>query len=150
MYQSDPALLRSMRQFVPNTSADVQAYLDQFGKICGSASMLEHSELAEKNRPTLRQFDSYGRRIDVVDYHPSYHVLMSHALKHGSASYAYNHSESVEGSHVVRAALIYMENQVEAGHCCPVVMTSAAVPVLKKAKLGEFMCNYIYTISYVY
>lgn len=29
-------------------------------------------------------------------------------------------------------ALIYMENQLEPGHCCPIVMTSAAIPVLRR------------------
>jgi putative acyl-CoA dehydrogenase len=26
-----------------------------------------------------------------------------------------------------------MQNQLEPGHCCPIVMTSAAVPVLRKS-----------------
>jgi len=38
----------------------------------------------------------------------------------------------VSGAHVSRAALIYMQNQVEPGHCCPLVMTAAAVPVLAR------------------
>jgi len=94
--------------------------------------MIAAADLAEKNRPQLKQFDSYGRRIDIIDYHPSYHTLMTLGLTNGSASYGYNRSSSV-GSHLTRAALIYMENQLEPGHCCPIVMTSAAIPVLRKS-----------------
>jgi putative acyl-CoA dehydrogenase len=32
----------------------------------------------------------------------------------------------------MRAALIYLENQLEAGHCCPIVMTAAAIPVFQR------------------
>jgi putative acyl-CoA dehydrogenase len=84
----------------------------------------------EKNRPTLRQFDHYGRRIDVADYHDSYHTLMNHGLENGCAAHGFKHNTA--GSHVTRAALIYLENQIEAGHCCPIVMTAAAIPVLKR------------------
>jgi putative acyl-CoA dehydrogenase len=139
LYDSDPALKRSLKEFMPDSSTASQT-LATFGVSCGSASNLEHADLAEKNRPQLRQFDNYGRRIDVAEYHPSYHALMAHGLEHGCASYGFNNSGTVKGAHVVRAGLIYMENQLEAGHCCPIVMTSACVPVLKKNK--EYGCNY--------
>ncbi len=34
------------------------------------------------------------------------------------------------GAHVRRAGAFYMAAQMEAGHCCPITMTNAAVPVL--------------------
>ena len=34
--------------------------------------------------------------------------------------------------YLVVGALVYMENQLEPGHCCPIVMTSAAIPVLRR------------------
>ena len=34
------------------------------------------------------------------------------------------------GAHVARAGAFYMAAQMEAGHCCPITMTNAAVPVL--------------------
>jgi putative acyl-CoA dehydrogenase len=34
------------------------------------------------------------------------------------------------GAHVERAAAFYMAAQMEPGHCCPITMTNAAVPVL--------------------
>jgi putative acyl-CoA dehydrogenase len=38
--------------------------------------------------------------------------------------------ETRPGAHVVRAARLYLQTQVEAGHGCPVVMTFACVPTL--------------------
>ena len=35
-----------------------------------------HALQANKNGPVLRNFDRFGNRIDVVDYHPTYHELM--------------------------------------------------------------------------
>lgn len=123
---------RAINAFCPNLTESARSTLKNFGKIAGSASILESGDLAEKNRPTLRQFDVYGRRIDVIDYHPSYHILMKNALGNGVASYGYNNS-STSGSHVVRAGLCFMNNQIEQGHQCPVTMTSAVYPVLKKS-----------------
>ena len=37
------------------------------------------------------------------------------------------------GAHVARAALFYLLAQVEAGHGCPITMTYAAVPALRRA-----------------
>ena len=56
---------------------------------------------------------------------------MTKGLSAGAATYGYNHTES--GSHVTRGGLIYLQNQLEPGHCCPIVMTAAAVPVLRKS-----------------
>jgi putative acyl-CoA dehydrogenase len=61
-------------------------------------------------------------------------VLMAHGLGSGCASYGFNRQgETHSGSQVMRAALMYLENQVEPGHCCPIVMTAAAIPVLQRA-----------------
>jgi len=136
LLESDPALKRSIVAFLkkdkPETLQQSMSLLNTVGERCGSEKMMQTADLAEKNRPTLRQFDHYGNRIDVVDFHPAYHELMSFSLSFGGAAHGYNNSLQNSGSHVTRAALMYMMNQLEPGHCCPVVMTSAAVPVLRK------------------
>lgn len=110
-----------------------KAKLVTVGEMCGSSEMIQHSELAQRNKPILKQFDNYGRRIDVAEYHISYHNLMDKSLSCGGAAYGYNNEKyPSHSSHITRAGLIYMLNQLEPGHCCPVVMTSAAIPVLGK------------------
>lgn len=137
LFKSDPALQRVVKKLIVPLD-----HLNNIGLVNGSAVMMNHAELAEKNVPVLRQYDAYGRRIDVVDYHPSYHALMKQGLESGAASYGFNNNAK-PGSHIVRAALIYMQNQLEPGHCCPIVMTSAAVPVIRKNSslhLTEKLC----------
>ncbi len=60
---------------------------------------------------------------------------MAHGVAAGATSYGYNQSDAhgQMNGHVVRAALMNMQNQLEPGHCCPLVMTSAAIPVLQAA-----------------
>ena len=136
-FRADSSLKRAVAAF--GVVPEQVEHLDRFGAACGT--LMNAAERAEKNVPKLRQFDAQGRRVDVVDYHPDYAVLMSHGLEAGCASYGYNHSSNTKGSHVARAGLIYMENQLEPGHCCPIVMTSAGIPVLRRvAELdGEFV-----------
>ena len=95
---------------------------------------MQYSEHAEKNPPRLIQYDIHGRRVDCIDYSINYHLLMKHSLESGCAGYGYKHQTELGlGSHVARAGLIYMANQLEPGHCCPVVMTAAAIPVLNNS-----------------
>jgi putative acyl-CoA dehydrogenase len=111
LVESDAALKRAVKAFAPDMTEQERAFLHEFGRKCTSAELMEHARLAEKNRPTLRQFDNYGRRIDVVDYHPSYHELMKVALSSGVHAYGYNNPHS--GSHTLRGMLSYLGGQVD-------------------------------------
>ncbi len=92
---------------------------------------------ANRDRPRLKTHDRFGHRIDTVEFHPAYHRLMEAAKAHGVAGLSW-HSPSA-GAHVARAALSYLHHQVEAGTSCPLTMTHAAVPVLRREPaLGEW------------
>ena len=79
LYQSDQALIDSMKTF---NGKNVN-YLNEFGKTSGSEDVMVSADIAEKHKPTLSQFDNYGRRIDIVNYHDCYHKLMKHGIEHG-------------------------------------------------------------------
>ncbi|GAB2492239.1 acyl-CoA dehydrogenase family protein [Pseudoxanthomonas sangjuensis] len=85
---------------------------------------------ANRDKPRLKTHDRCGRRIDVVEFHPAYHRLMEAAKEHGVAGLSWH--EPRPGAHVARAALSYLHHQVEAGTSCPLTMTHAAVPVLRR------------------
>ncbi|KIQ98296.1 acyl-CoA dehydrogenase family protein [Lysobacter sp. A03] len=85
---------------------------------------------AHRDRPRLISHDRFGHRIDRVAFHPSYHSLMDAAIRHGVAGWSWRHDQP--GGHVVRAALSYLHHQVEPGTSCPLTMTHAAVPVLRR------------------
>ena len=104
--------------------------LASLGAKLGSAEVLELGALANKNPPELDTHDRYGRRVDLVRYHPSYHQLMRLAVEEGL--HASPWTEPRPGAHAARAARYYMQAQVEAGHGCPITMTFAATPSLAK------------------
>jgi putative acyl-CoA dehydrogenase len=111
------------------------ADLTAFARTCGSAEMLEQGRLANVHPPRLETHDGKGRRIDRVDYHPAYHQLMTTSVAAGLSSMASAHlaepgTEAAPARNVERAARLYLATQMEAGHCCPLTMTHAAVPAL--------------------
>lgn len=131
-WQDDKLLQLFVMQHISSHDIAPLSLLSEFGAIAGS-SLMYHSEKANKNKPTFHAFDRYGRRIDHVDFHPSYHELMHSAMKYHVHNYSWQNS-SKEGAHTVRAALMYMHYQAEAGTSCPLTMTHAAVPALRYSK----------------
>ena len=57
--------------------------LSTLGALLGSADMQEHARLANVNPPKLHTHDRFGNRVDVVEFHPSYHALMTAATSAG-------------------------------------------------------------------
>jgi putative acyl-CoA dehydrogenase len=102
----------------------------RFGAMLGSERVAELADAANRYPPELCAFDRFGHRIDEVIYHPAYHELMALAKAHEVHSIAWTSSR--RGGHVAHMALEYLLVQVEPGVCCPVTMTYAAVPTLRK------------------
>jgi putative acyl-CoA dehydrogenase len=88
----------------------------------------EWGRLANENPPVLRTHDRFGNRLDSVDFHPAWHQLMEAGKRWDMHGLPWN--EPVEGAHVARAAIYMSGMQAEAGFCCPITMTFAAVPAL--------------------
>ncbi|MBP48322.1 MAG: DNA alkylation response protein [Myxococcales bacterium] len=104
--------------------------LTELGDQLGSAEMIEHGRLANENHPELRLFDRFGHRINQVHYHPSYHHLMRTSIEAGI--HAQPWTDAAPGAMITRLAKSYMMGQVEQGHGCPITMTFAAVPSLRR------------------
>src|SRR5690606_17156374 len=103
--------------------------LHELGRLAGTARARSWGEQANANEPELRTHDRYGNRIDEVDFHPAWHVLMDTAVGHGL--HAAPWADQRPGAHVARAAKFFVWSQVEGGHGCPISMTYAAVPALR-------------------
>ncbi|GAB3491193.1 acyl-CoA dehydrogenase family protein [Nocardiopsis coralliicola] len=103
--------------------------LHELGRLAGTAHARAWGEQANTHTPVLRTHDRYGHRVDEVDFHPSWHVLMDTAVGHGL--HAAPWADERTGAHAARAAKFYVWSQVEGGHGCPVSMTYAAVPALR-------------------
>jgi putative acyl-CoA dehydrogenase len=103
--------------------------LTSFGIRTGSSEVIGWGEAANRNPPVLDTHDRQGRRIDEVQFHPSYHQLMALGLGEGVAAAGW---DGTEAGHVLHAALSFLLGQVDAGTGCPMTMTYAAVAALKR------------------
>lgn len=94
------------------------------GALAGDEDIQELARLANKHLPELKTHDRYGNRIDWVEFHPSWHQLMSLAWKHEvpNLSWRTNH----KNGHFARAVLSYVWNQIEQGTGCPTGMAYAS------------------------
>ncbi|MFF9347661.1 acyl-CoA dehydrogenase family protein [Streptomyces sp. NPDC014734] len=127
VYAADLALSEAVRRHLPSELlAGARAELGELGRSAGSAQTQAWGARANENPPVLRSHDRYGHRIDEVEFHPSWHRLLGHAVGAGLTG-----AWSRPGGHVRRAAGFLVWTQVEAGHGCPLSMTHAAVPALR-------------------
>ncbi len=116
------------------------AALHELGRVLGSANMQTHARLANANPPVLHSHDRTGRRLDVVEFHPSYHALMALATGAGLHSVASlplpQGEDRGEGSphlslHVERAAGFMLFTELEPSVLCPISMSYAVTPALR-------------------
>ena len=106
------------------------AELEAFGRKVGTRELIEWGVLANEYPPVLQTHDRYGRRRDEVTFHPAWHSVMQLAVEHGIHNLPWACPRP--GAHVARAALAMLASQNEAGHVCPLSMTYASVPVLRR------------------
>ncbi len=123
-YDTDIAL----KQAVQHVSGDaLHRALHDYGAITGSLHMRELADQANRHPPELTAWDAAGRRIDAVEYHPSWHALMAAGFSAGLHCSAWSGNAH---AHVGRAARFMLHGQLESGTLCPLTMTSASIPLL--------------------
>jgi putative acyl-CoA dehydrogenase len=127
LYRSDPVLSDAVRREGGSWGDD---HLAEFGRAVGTAESFHQAALANTNSPVLQTFDRIGNRIDEVEFHPAWHHFMKLSVSHGLHSLPFERPAG-EGARVVRDALFTMVSQVEAGHGCPISMTTSVVPALR-------------------
>ena len=159
LFQTNQALRDALRLNAPALDT---APLLALGELLGTAEMQAHARLANAHTPALRSHDRVGHRIDEVEFHPSYHALMSAATAAGlhGTPWAGPHpgplpagegrrqpaSETLslpplplgegrgEGTspHVLRAAGFMLFTELEPSILCPISMTYAVTPALRR------------------
>ncbi|WP_298926918.1 isovaleryl-CoA dehydrogenase [uncultured Ramlibacter sp.] len=105
------------------------AALSAMGARLGSVDMQTHARLANVHTPQLHSHDRFGRRVDQVEFHPSYHALMGLATEaglHGTPWLGEGTSP-----HVQRAAGFMLFTELEPSILCPISMTYAVTPALR-------------------
>jgi len=126
LFDTDTVLCEGVRRESASWAED-RAH--RLGAVAGSTA-LPWGTQANAFPPALKTHDRYGNRIDEVEFHPAWHNLMD--LSVSNALHALPWREPKPGAHVARAALFYMISQIEAGHGCPISMTYACIPALRR------------------
>ena len=106
------------------------AALAALGATLGSQEMQTHARLANIHTPQLHSHDRFGRRADLVEFHPSYHALMSAATAAGLHGTPWTHKAA--SPHVLRAASFMLFTELEPSILCPISMTYAVTPALRR------------------
>ena len=135
LFTSDSVLQSAVAHQGVDTSSN---RLNELGATAGSLHCTELARKANEYPPKLNSIDRFGNRLDVVEYHPAYHELMSISMRHGMHCTSWqpdgSNAPSDRLQNVERAAGLFMTTQMEAGHCCSITMTNASVAVLKASK----------------
>lgn len=143
-YTMNKALIESVDAF---GSADMHEELTAIGEHVGTSEYQHDADLANRNTPIHHAFDRWGNRIDEIEFHPAYHKIMRYSIHHGLHTSAWAHPG--KGANVKRAAGFILVSQVEPGHGCPVSMTHAAVPALRKSEaVAGFWIPKLFATSY--
>src|SRR6266571_1503303 len=127
LFESDAVLGESVER---EGGAWAHDLVHGLGRLAGTQQAIDWGFQANANPPQLRTHDRFGERIDEIEFHPAWHELMKVAIGHGLHALPWR--EPGAGAHAARAAAFYVWSQVEGGHGCPVSMTYAAVPTLRK------------------
>ncbi|MGW3130119.1 acyl-CoA dehydrogenase family protein [Streptomyces sp. NPDC001123] len=127
LFGADRALVEAVQRHTdPELLDEVRAELSEIGVSAGSGQVQEWGAQANEHPPRLRTHDRYGHRIDEVEFHPAWHRLLGKGVGAGLTT-----GWVRPAGHVRRAAAFLVWTQVEAGNCCPLSMTNAAVPALR-------------------
>ena len=105
--------------------------LAALGRDAGTAAWRDRGMEANRDLPRLRTHDRYGNRVDEVEFHPAWHDLMRRSVDWGLHADPWVSGD--KGAHVARAAGFITWTQVEPGHLCPISMTYASVPALRRS-----------------
>ncbi|MBI3838338.1 MAG: isovaleryl-CoA dehydrogenase [Planctomycetia bacterium] len=127
LFTSDRALVEALQREGAGWAEDQARRL---GEILGSDEVIQWGFDANNNPPVLHTHDARGQRIDEVRFHPSWHALMRLSVSFGLHNLPWGKPR--DGAHAARAALFMLAGENEAGHSCPISMTYAAVPVLRR------------------
>lgn len=127
-YLSDPILSEVGRE-MPKSLRDG---FSAIGRFITTPEAQDLARIANRSTPELKTYDSQGRRIDEVEYHPAYHALMRRASINGLHSSIWDNIADEKGvAYTARAIRFFLIAGLECGHLCPITMTSASLASIK-------------------
>jgi len=127
LYEDDLALQDALAR---EGGAWATTTVGEWGAMLGRAETLALGDAANHHPPELANYDARGERVDAVTFHPSWHEIMRVATVAGVHCNPW--LDPRPGAQVARAALVHLHAQVENGTQCPLTMTYASIPVLRR------------------
>jgi len=133
-FTQDPVLRRLLPTLVTEATWKwLEPQLVRMGAQAASAEINRCSDIADKQSPVLRQYDSHGGRIDEVDYHPAYRDLEE--VAYGSGMIGVKYDPELRAAYggdlqVSGFALTLLFAQTECGLTCPACMTDGVARLL--------------------
>lgn len=129
-FRLNPLLL----QIASGLNAEALKDFDQIGRYSLSSEAQELAEMANRNAPELKAHDRYGRRVDQVEFHPSYHALMRRSMSYGIGSSVWEDTaRGNDNGHLKRAVRFFMLAGLDTGHLSSLSSTNGAVAALMTA-----------------
>lgn len=126
-YRSDPLIV----DLTSGLSRNLRDEFDQLGRYVTSHEAQELARMANQGVPQLHTYGPRGERLDQVEFHPAWHALMRRSMSSGLHSSVWENAAETRGNeHKARATKFYLTAQLEAGHLCPLTMTSASVAAI--------------------
>ncbi len=128
LYANDAALIDAVAR---EGAGDAAPRLHAIGVALADPANGEHARLANRYPPVWTSFDPQGHRVDRIDFHPSWHALMTGIVARGFHASPWA-ADAGPREHTIRAAGYLMQARVEQGTLCPTTMTYGAAAALRR------------------
>ena len=126
-YTSDPVLVAAVEREGARWHTDA---LTCNGAALGTPDVLALAGAANRHVPELLTHSPRGERIDMLEFHPSWHALIGLLRREGLQSLPFEKPQA--GAMAARCAGYFLHAQLESGSLCPITMTFASIPVLRR------------------
>jgi putative acyl-CoA dehydrogenase len=126
-YSTDAALVAALEREGGGWHAEA---LERDGARLGTPDVLALAALANRHAPELFTYSPRGERIDALEFHPSWQRLIG--MLRAQGLHALPFSDPRRGAMVARCAGYFLHAQLESGSLCPLTMTFASIPVLRR------------------
>jgi putative acyl-CoA dehydrogenase len=129
LFERDQALREAVRR---EGAGWAVPELTEAGEALGTSTVHEHARFANRFTPILHNYNAQGERIDKIEFHPSWHVLMRAITTRGYHSSPWQALSAHSGAHTARAAGYLLQAQIECGTLCPTTMTYGAIAAMRR------------------
>jgi putative acyl-CoA dehydrogenase len=127
LYECDAALMAAVEREGAKWHAQALA---RDGAALGTPEVIALAGAANRHEPELATFSPRGERIDTLEFHPSWHRLLALLRQEGLQALPFDTPR--DGAMAARCAGYFLHAQLESGSLCPLTMTFASIPVLRR------------------